>query len=381
MRVCLIGPTVPFRGGIAHYTTLLYRALRRRHAVRFIAFRRQYPRWLFPGVTDRDPSARSIAEPGAERLISGCRPVSWLAAAWRAATFRPHVVVIPWWVGFWAPAFWTIAILVRMLTRARIVYLCHNVVAHEAGRFDRFATRLALSTGHGFVVHSQEDADNLRAMRPLAVIRRSPHPTYEVFAAGGLSREAARRTLDLGTDERVVLFFGFVRPYKGLDVLLCALPAVLERMPVTLLVVGEFWRGADEARALIDALGIAGHVRLVNRYVPNEAVERYFAAADVVALPYVSATGSGICQIAFGHRRAVIATSVGCLPEVVIDGETGLIVPPGDEAALAAALVRFFRDGLRDGFEREIDRRRDRFGWHHMVETIEPFAADPEAWP
>jgi len=381
MRILLVGPTYPFRGGIAHYTTLLYRALRRRHAVRFIAFRRQYPRWLFPGSTDRDPSTDRIAESGAERVISACRPASWIAAAWRATTFRPHLVVIPWWVGFWAPVFWTIAILVRMLTRARIVYLCHNVVAHEAGWVDRFATRLALSTGHGFVVHSQEDADNLRAIRPLAVVRKSPHPTYDVFAARGLSREAARRALDLPPDERVILFFGFVRPYKGLEVLLKALPAVLRQMPVTLLVVGEFWRGEAEARALIDRLGIAASVRLINRYVPNEEVERYFAAADVVALPYVSATGSGICQIAFGHRRAVIATSVGCLKEVVAEGRTGLIVPPGDPDALAAAVIRFFRDRLRDRFEGEIDRRQDRFGWHHMVDTIERFAPDLEAWP
>jgi len=378
MRICVIGPTYPFRGGIAHYTTLLYRALRERHEVRFIAFRRQYPKWLFPGETDRDPSARSIVEPGAERVISSYLPWSWFAAAWRVVMFRPRIVVIPWWVGFWAPVFWTMAMLVRILTDARIVYLCHNVVAHEAGRFDRVATALALATGHGFVVHSQEDCDNLRAILPLAVVRKSPHPTYEAFAESGLTRDEARRRLEIEPGENVILFFGFVRPYKGLDVLLKALPGVTAAEPVRLMVVGEFWKGEDETRALIDDLGVADRVTLVNRYVPNEEVETWFAAADVVALPYRSATGSGICQVAFGHGRAVVATSVGCLPEVVLDGRTGLVVPPGDPAALADALIRFFRDGLRDRFEAAVVEDRDRFSWRHMVDAIEGFAGDVE---
>ena len=378
MRICLIGPTHPFRGGISHYTTLLCRALARRHAVRFIAFRRQYPGWLFPGTTDRDPSSAALRAPGAERLIDGMNPLTWVAAALRAAEFRPALVVLPWWVGFWGAAFWTIGILLRMLTRARIVFLCHNVVAHEAGRFDRWATRLALSVGHAFIVHSAEDARNLRELRPLARIARSPHPTYEVFSTGRLSRGEARRLLGLADDERVVLFFGFVRPYKGLPVLLEALARVLREMPVSLLVVGEFYEDRALTERRIEKLGLDGRVTLVDRYVPNEEVERYFAAADVVALPYLSATGSGICQIAFGHGRAVIATAVGCLPEVVADGRTGLVVPPGDAAALAAALVRFFREGLRDRFEREVLRRRRRFEWGRMVETIEGLAPHPE---
>lgn len=369
MRIALVGPTYPFRGGIAHYTTLLYRALKGRHEVKLFAFRRQYPKWLFPGATDRDDSAQPISEPGVVYALDSMNPLTWLSTAWQLARWSPDAVVLPWWVYFWAPQLSTIARLASACARAKIIYLCHNVAAHEDSGLSRLVTRFVLSTGHAYIVHSSEDERNLRAMFARRPIRRSFHPTYEVFRASGLGREQARN--ELGLSGNVILFFGFVRPYKGLADLVQSLPEVLERIDATVLVVGEFWGDRGEYDALIDRLGVRDHLRIVDAYVPNEEVERYFAAADLVALPYRSATGSGVVQIAYGFEKPVVATVVGCLPEVVQEGRTGYLVPPCNPTALAEAIVRFFQTADRDRMAQAIKDANALFSWDRMVESIE----------
>jgi len=164
-----------------------------------------------------------------------------------------------------------------------------------------------------------------------------------------------------------------VRPYKGLEELLDALPAVRTRVPLHTLVVGEFWIPEQPIRARIQKLGLTPHVTIVNRYVPNEDLDLYFAAADVVVLPYLAATQSGVVQLAFGFGKPVITTAVGGLPDAVADGETGLLVPPGDRAALADALIRFFEGGMaaRLGAHVRSQERMDAFSWEKLVEVIE----------
>ncbi len=373
MKICLIGPSYPFRGGIAHYTTLLFRALRHRHDVCFYAFWRQYPRWLFPGRTDRDLSERIIEEPGTERLLDAYNPWTWRVVAQRVVADDPDLVIIPWWVSFWTPQFWTIARTVKARTRARLLFLCHNVVQHESGWLDTLATRLVLRNGDHFIVHSEEERQALLALLPSADVQRVYHPTYAVFGADSPSKTEARQRL--GVNGPMLLFFGFVRPYKGLGCLIEALPAVTREIDAQLWVVGEFWRDRAEYEALAERLGVAGRVRIVDEYVPNEDVAFYFAAADVVVLPYLSSTGSGVAQIAFGLRRPLIVSDVSCLTEMVDDEETGFVVPTGDSGALARAIIRFYREGWEERMVAAIDDQRDRFSWERMVECIESFGA------
>ena len=369
MRICLVGPSYPFRGGIAHYTTLLYKHLRPRHDSAFFSFSRQYPRWLFPGKTDKDNSQIAIKEEGVEATLDSMNPWSWYLTYKKIRAHQPDVVIFPWWIFFWMPQFAFLTRMIHANTDARVLFICHNVVAHESHFIARWCTKYVLTGADLFLVHSSEDLKNLKAMIPQATVKQVFHPSYDQFPRTDLSKESARRLL--GVDGHVILFFGFVRPYKGLDYLLDALPRILAEQQVKLLIVGEFWR--DKARYLqkIKTLGIDDAVQVSDAYVSNEEIERYFVAADLLVMPYTSATGSGIVQLSFGFGLPVVVTSVGALPEVVKDGETGFVVPPMDSEVLAEKVLAFFKNGLGKTFAENIDREKYRFTWNHLIGTIE----------
>ena len=371
MRIILIGPTYPFRGGISHYATLLFRHLKKRHETTFISFSRQYPRLLFPGKSDIDPSEKQIREEGVLPLIDSMNPLTWVHAALKIMKYRADLVILPWWVSFWAPQFWIISILVKHFSKTNILYICHNLVEHESKWIDRILTGLVLKTGDFFIVHSAEDQEGLLSMVPGAKVRKSFHPTYEVFNFSFSDPDAVRKRH--GLEGKIILFFGFVREYKGLKYLIEALPRVLPKMKVTLLVVGEFWKGKDEYLRLIEDHKVSGNVILIDKYVPNEKVGEYFSAADLVVQPYLSATGSGVVQTAFGFNKPVIATTVGSLPEVIEDGKTGYLVRPRDPDELAKAILLFFQDQKSEEFINNIRKDKHRFSWETMVDAIESF--------
>jgi len=206
-------------------------------------------------------------------------------------------------------------------------------------------------------------------MIPQAVICCQFHPTYDAFNLGAAFPEECRRSL--GVSSTVILFFGFVREYKGLKFLLSAMPEILEKIPVTLLIVGEFWKDKAVYLKMIDDLDVGAHVRIMDAYVPNEEVGLYFQAADLVVQPYVSATGSGVVQLAFGFHKPVVAMAVGSLPEIVEDGKNGFVIPPSDPSAIARAVISFFRENKADKFCENIKNQQYRFSWEYLVDGIE----------
>lgn len=369
MRITVIGPSYPFRGGIAHYTALLCSALAARHEVNLVSLSRQYPRILFPGKKQTDESQVQLKVDNSEPLIDSMNPLSWIKAVKSIKKCSPDLVIIQWWHPFFAPAFGTIAS--RCLEFANVMFICHNVVPHEKSGPTVMFTKYALSKGDMFIVHSGEDWINLKNLMPHALTRKTPHPTYEVFNATPVEREDARMELGISPDEKVVLFFGLVRKYKGLKYLIEAMPRVLSEMDVTLLIVGEFYDDREPYLQLIKDLGIENKVKLRDEYVPNEKVSTFFSSSDVVVLPYVSATQSGIVQIAYAFEKPVVTTNVGGLPEAVKDGETGFVVPSENSEAIAQGIIRFFKEEKSAEFASNIRVLREEFSWDRMVETVE----------
>jgi glycosyltransferase involved in cell wall biosynthesis len=262
--------------------------------------------------------------------------------------------------------------LVKLFSKTGILFLCHNVVEHESKWIDKLLTRIVLRNGDFYIVHSTEDQQSLLSMFPEAKVIKNFHPTYNVFNLGDFDSNRIRKKY--GIEGNIILFFGFVREYKGLKYLIKALPEVLSKTDVTLLIVGEFWKNKNEYLDLINNLGIEDKIIVIDEYIPNEEVGLYFSAADLIVQPYVSATGSGIIQIAFGFNKPVIATKVGCLPEIIEDGKTGYLVPPKSSHDLAEAIIKFFRNDNREVFNNNINREKDKFSWNRMVDVIEELA-------
>ncbi len=371
MKAVLVGPIYPYRGGIAHHTAMLYRALvAREHQVSLYSFQRQYPRWLFPGRTDRDPSALRL-DVECEYTLDSLNPLTWWTTALAIRAGRPDVLILQWWVPFFAPM-WMVLARVARRVGIRVLFICHNVLPHEQRPWDVWLTRRTLSLGDGFVVHSQDEKAQLLALLPGRRVEAMPLPVFDLLADQAVARDEARRRLGLPDESPVLLFFGFVREYKGLRYLLEAMPAIrAELTDVRLLVVGEFWQDKQSYLKQVERLGIGQSVTIVDQYVSNEEMPVYFAAADVAVLPYTHVTQSAVVQLAFGFGLPVITTRVGGLAEVVADGETGLLIPPADPEALAHAIVRYFRDGLRADMVGHIEKRLPTFGWRRMVTAIE----------
>lgn len=376
MRICVVGPTYPYRGGIAHYTTLLVTHLRAAgHVTRFYSYTRQYPRFLFPGKTDKDPSTVPLRTE-CEYILDPMNPLTWWQLCRKVRADAPDVLVLQWWVPYWTPSLTFISRWIKRNTTIRVVYICHNVVPHEGGgMLDRRFAMTVLRRGDMFIVHSEQDRYRLLALLPRAKVIKIHHPSYVELANQSTTHASAalREQLELPNDRPVLLFFGFVRPYKGLEYLIQALPHVLEVLPVHLLVVGEFWSSSQFYEAYAREFGVEHAITFVNRYVPNEELEPYFDLSEVVVLPYISATQSGVVQLAFGFGKPVITTRVGGLHEVVEDGRTGLIVPPQDENALAEAIIRYVRDGLSTPMSAAVRVVASQWpdSWRRLVESVE----------
>jgi glycosyltransferase involved in cell wall biosynthesis len=309
-------------------------------------------------------------------VLDPTNPLTWWRLCRKIRADNPDLVILQWWVPYWTPSLRYISRWIKKHTRARIVYICHNVVPHEGGGvLDRRFALTVLRQGDSFIVHSDQDLHRLHALLPNAKVVKAQLPTYAEVVQRGLSNqgEHLREQLGLHPEQHILLFFGFVRPYKGLEYLIQALPAVLQQVNVHLLVVGEFWSSPEFYQRYAREYAVESAITFVNRYVADEELAPYFDLAEVVVLPYISATQSAVIQLAFGFGKPVITTRVGGLHEVVNDGVNGLVVPPQDEVALAEAIERYFRLDLGPAMARQIQQEThtDAFAWHKLVTCIE----------
>ena len=372
-KIILIGPVYPYKGGISHYTGLMCRELMKRYDVEMLSYKMQYPKLLFH-KEQRDYSNDSFKIESAKYMLHTANPFNIIRTAHYIKHQKPDMVLIQWWHPYFAPCYF---LLTHFMGRQNVTFVCHNVFPHERFPMDRLLTRIALKPGRHYIVHAAEEGRELEKIKAEPDYVVTPHPTYNAFRFEGMSREQARERLHIAPDEKILLFFGYVREYKGLKYLLRAMSAICKADDkVRLWVVGEFGADREEYRALIEELSIAAHVRVVDSYTPDREVEKYFAAADLVVLPYVSATQSGIVQIAYGFTKPVIVTEVGGLPDVVEDGKTGYVVKPESPEAIAEAAIKFFREEQAERMMENIEKEAYRFSWERMGEVVEKCLQD-----
>ncbi len=368
MKIAMIGPVHPYKGGIAHYTDLLCRALREDgNEVQLYTFKFQYPKLLYK-KPQKDMKSSGFGTNDADFCIHTLNPFNWIKVAGRIKKQKPELIILQWWHPYFAPCFWSIC---KLLRREKILFVCHNVFPHERFPFDRLLTKWTLGCGRYFITQSKMDARDLLSVKHDAVYRVTPHPTYGMFCRQGMSMQKAREQLQIDQGQRVLLFFGFVRKYKGLQYLLEAMKLLKERdFKVQLWVVGDFGEDKEEYVEQIRAFEIGDQVQMVEGYVPDDEVEKYFAASDLVVLPYLSATQSGIVQIAFGFEKPVLVTEVGGLPDVVTNGKTGYVVEPRSAEMIAEAIMDYYINNRREAFVSQIEKEKDRFSWKTFVDTM-----------
>ena len=377
MSYCILGPVVPLRGGIAHYTTLLAKELEKRGEVSVISFSRLYPGFLFPGRSQVDQNG--ILEPPAnvQFCLDTMNPLTWRKAAQKIIAQKPHMLIIPLWVTYVVPPIFSVVSIVRRHLATKVLFICHNVIPHDVGRIHLLLFKALLRKGDYAIVHSEQERRLVQAVAPRVQVIKHVLPICDFFVAGSarpdheLSLQSSRTNLRISKDKLVLLFFGFVRPYKGLDLLIEAVPTVRERLDAYLLIAGEFWEGRSRFDEMIAERGLAENVRIVDRYIPDDEVGLYFSAADIVVLPYREATQSAVIQIANAFKKPVVTTNVGGLPEVVEDGRTGYVVPKDSPEAIADAVLRFARDRATVDFPANIEAVLDRFSWAHLADMIE----------
>ncbi|UCD36942.1 MAG: glycosyltransferase [Fidelibacterota bacterium] len=368
MRIALISPLPPYRGGISTFSYLMSSHLNVKHELYGVNFRRLYPQILFPGKTQLHQGRVDLPPFRTDQILDSVVPPTWDLAAKRIAAFEPDVCLIAYWMPFLIPAYWR---LVRALRSAcQTVVLCHNVEEHETVPAVRWLKRGFFQAADRLVVLSSVSSRQLDALSVDTPTEILFHPLTTVYGAEQ-SQTGAKAQLRIPPDVPVILFFGLVRPYKGLTQLLEA-ARLLQQQGISfhLRIAGEFYQGYDEALAYISRWDLGGLVTLENRFIPDGDVSTYFSAADVVALPYLSATQSGVVPIAYHFNRPVVVTDVGGLPEVVVPGETGFLIPPGDCTSLADVLAQNLKHGFIDMRDR-VAQAKGQFSWENFITRLE----------
>lgn len=356
-RIILVGPAYPYRGGNALFVAHLYEALSKSFDIEVINFTRLYPQLLFPGTRQEDVSKVPIKKHPSTRLIDSINPLTWIKTANYIKAKRPDLIAFIWYQPFFGFSIGTIAKILRKQFKGKILFITENIISHESMFYDRILTRYALSSADKFLVLSDVVEKGIRSMYPDKKVFRSTLPIYDCYGFdNSLSKTDARKKLGLTDDKKVLLFFGYVRAYKGLMNLIEAMPILLrEDEKYFLLIVGEFYESKDKYFEKIKELNIQNNVLIIDEFVPNEEVGIYYSAADVVVLPYNSATQSGILNIAYGFKKPVVVTNVGGLPELVEDGKTGFIVEPKNPEALAEGIKKYFSASNIVDFSKNIE--------------------------
>jgi len=366
----IIAPAYPLRGGIASSTErLAYELIDHGYSVTIYTFSLQYPGIFFPGKTqfseDPPPAGLNI-----KIRLNSINPFNWLSVGREISKLKPDLVITRFWIPFMAPSLGSVLRLIKKNKHTKTIAIVDNIIPHEKRIGDRTLSGYFVNSVDSFIVLSRAVGEEIRQFSATKPLRFIPHPNYDNYGKA-VSREAALSFLKLDENFKYLLFFGFIRDYKGLDLLIKALnDDRIRKMPVKLIVAGEYY--ADEAKylELIKSEGVESQIVMRTIFIPNEEVKYYFCATDLVVQPYKTATQSGISQLAFFYDKPMVATNVGGLPEIIDHKKSGYIVDV-DPKAISDSIVDYFENKRAESFIKEVIENKKKYSWTNMVKGIE----------
>jgi glycosyltransferase involved in cell wall biosynthesis len=368
MKVIIMGPAHPLRGGLATFNhRLAEEFLHQGNDSSLVSFSLQYPSILFPGKTQYsdEPAPKGLR---IRSLINSVNPLNWLIVGRKLRREKPDLVVVRFWLPFMGPALGTILRQVKKNGHTKVVCIADNVIPHEHRPGDKPFTRYFLKTCDAFVTMSEKVLADLRTFEPTKPAQLVSHPLYDNFGEP-LSKKEARNLLGLPVEEKIILFFGFIRHYKGLDILLRAMADErIRKAGIKLLVAGEFYEDDKPYRDIINEYNLHDTVILHTHFIPDSEVRNYLSAADCVVQPYRNATQSGVTPLAYHFEKPMIVTNVGGLPALVPHEKVGLVAEP-EPAAIADAILRFYSIG-EEFFIPHLRSEKQKYSWANLTKAI-----------
>jgi glycosyltransferase involved in cell wall biosynthesis len=372
-KVLIIGPAWPLRGGLASFNQrLAWEFQLNSKSCEIISFSLQYPNFLFPGTTQfsSDPAPAGIK---IHSWINSVNPLNWISVGRRLKKIKPDIIIVRFWLPFMGPALGTILRQVKKNRHTKIICIADNVIPHEKRPGDKAFTKYFLGSCDAFITMSEKVMKDLRSLESNKPARQVLHPLYDNFGEPVL-KTAAREKLAIDPHTRTIVFFGFIRNYKGLDLLLEAMadPRIKDSN-IKLLVAGEFYEDSKVYADIIRAHALERTVHLHTHFIPDEEVRYYICAADCIVQPYRNATQSGVTPLAYHFEKPMIVTNVGGLPAMVPDKQAGLVCEPNAES-IADAILEFYTTG-EDHFIPFIKEEKKKYSWSNLVTSIEELAA------
>ncbi len=363
MNISIIGTVFPYKGGISHFNNYLIDALNQEHAVNVISWKKRYPRLLYPGSGQIYSEHAHLMERDNRFILKYYSVSSWFTAFKKIQNFESDILIFNWMSPLLAPILFFICYLVKKKLACKIVAICHNVDPHEKRMLDAILTKWVFRKVDHFIVHGRSEVSKLEVLIPKAKILIQGIPPYTKFKEIQQPRDLKKK-LNLG-NRKVVLYFGIIRPYKGVDILLNSIPDVLREIEIDFLIVGEVWDDRKKYDLLIEKLDLSGKIHFINSYIPDDEVGNYFQLADLVVLPYKNTSQSAVAQIAIAYNKPIISTAVGGLIDLAATYKNLTLVRSDDPHELANAIVKFFTTTNRSLSEEPIN-----FSWHSYADAM-----------
>lgn len=358
-KIIIIGPAYPYRGGNSLFVSHVYDILKNKFDVKIYNYKLLYPSLLFPGKTQFDESGKTIKQAPNERLVNSINPFNWIKVASFIKKENADLVVFDWWHPFFSFCHFTISRLIKSKYKNKILFITENVISHEANAIDKGLTKLGLSNASSFLSLSDKVERDLEFVANGRKIYRSELPVYDCYNFDDKKKlNITKKDLGFEENSKLLLFFGYIRKYKGLDLLIDALAELVKKdSSYKLLAAGEFYDDEKYYTDKVESLKLQTHVKLLNKFIPNEEVAKYFEPSDLVVLPYRNATQSGILSLAYGFYKPVLVTNVGGLAEFVDNGKTGFVIKPDSQKDLIEGITNFFVQREKINFEENIKNR------------------------